>query len=82
MRDNYVKKKSMGVVQTERVNARHRTSCKDCGELPEDIRLKITTGAGKWQKSTVYCADCGPDHLVKIAHYLQEVCEILEAHGS
>lgn len=55
---------NVGKLAVEPVNSRMRTACTSCGSLPQGARLKHTTGAGKWQKSEVYCQTCGEDYIV------------------
>lgn len=66
-------KKNIGKIEAEKVNPRHRTTCRDCGELPEGRRLKITRGAGKWQKSEVFCRECGREWIRGMAFWLQDL---------
>jgi hypothetical protein len=66
-------------VKIEVVNGRMRTTCKACGELPEDHRIVVSKGSGKFQKREVYCIDCGlpaidalRDKLGTLIDYLAE----------
>lgn len=71
-------KKNIGKIETETVTRRHRTICRDCGEMPEGRRLKITTGSGKWVKSVVYCGRCGQSWIRNLAFWLQDLDQDLQ----
>lgn len=71
-------KKNIGKIEIQEVTGRHRTTCRDCGEVPEVRRLKVSTGSGKWVKSLVFCGPCGREWIRRLAFDLQKMDRRLE----
>lgn len=64
---------NLGKIQVQETTNRQKTCCSNCGDLPQGTRLIQIKGSGKWQKSIVYCQDCGAEFLETVRERIEDL---------
>lgn len=65
------RKVTIGKLVVEDITSRMSKRCDKCNKEMWEHRLKITTGSGRWQKTTILCSKCGAKELDVIATNVQ-----------